>query len=63
MRNPPIGIILVGLTINLAFSQEVRESEEKYAGLWLGVIQVTDQMSMQLAFEIIIEEEESYSAK
>ena len=63
MRNPPIGIILVGLTINLAFSQEVRESEEKYTGLWLGVMQVTDQMSMQLAFEIIIEEEESYSAK
>ncbi len=63
MRNTLIGILLVSFTINVAFSQEISKPEGKYSGLWLGVMQVTDQMSMQLAFEIIIEEEESYSAK
>lgn len=63
MRYTILGILLLSFSVRLAFSQELQEPGDKYTGLWLGVMQVTDQLSMQLAFQIIKEDEELYAAK
>ena len=62
MRNIIIGTLLISFTVKLAFSRDILVSEEKHTGLLLGVMQVTDQMSLQLVFEIIKEEQELYFA-
>jgi pimeloyl-ACP methyl ester carboxylesterase len=62
MKNIPI-IVLLALSCQAILSQQNSESSDPYPGLWLGVMQISEQMSMQLAFEIQQSENGAYSAK
>jgi len=46
-----------------AFSQDTVLPQDSLNGLWLGTMKVSEQMSLQLAFEITPGEEGNYSAK
>jgi len=52
--------ILVSISV---FSQETDLSQSSLNGLWLGSMKVSEQMSLQMAFEITPDEEGTYSAK
>ena len=41
------------LILATLFLQTVQsQGQEKYTGLWLGIMKVSEQMSLQMAFEI-----------
>jgi pimeloyl-ACP methyl ester carboxylesterase len=59
-------IIAAALFVLIAIpgqGQETSKSETPLQGLWLGKMQVSEQMSLQLAFEIELIEEGAYAAK
>ena len=46
------------LILATLFLQTVQsQGQEKYTGLWLGIMKVSEQMSLQMAFEIEGEDE------
>jgi len=53
-------LTLLALSIQ---AQDVEISQDPYQGLWLGKMHVSEEMSLQLAFEIELNEEGAYSAK
>lgn len=62
MKNILIVVLLV-LSCQAIFSQQNTETPDPYPGIWLGDMQISEQMSLQLAFEIKGAEEGAYSAK
>jgi len=35
----------------IAYSQEISSADSQYSGLWLGTMNISEAMSLQLAFE------------
>jgi len=55
-------VILAHLALSIQ-AQDVEISQDPYPGLWLGTMEVTEQMVLQLAYQIDKEESGSYTAK
>jgi pimeloyl-ACP methyl ester carboxylesterase len=60
-----IFILIFGIVVGVLHgnSQELQKNDSPYSGLWLGTLKVTDQMQLQLAFEITEKENGLYAAK
>ena len=52
MKRFALTISLILILFQIGFSQDQSVREDRLHGLWLGVMEVTEQMSLQLAFEI-----------
>jgi len=56
-------VVLLVLSIIPGHGQEANHSKDPLNGLWLGKMQISEQMSIQLAYQIEIDENGTYSAK
>jgi pimeloyl-ACP methyl ester carboxylesterase len=56
-------ILLLAFSFQVFYAQQKSETAPSYTGIWLGVMQVSEQMSMQLAFEIELTDAGIYQAK
>jgi pimeloyl-ACP methyl ester carboxylesterase len=56
-------ILLLAFSFQAIYAQQKSETAPSYTGIWLGVIQVSEQMSMQLAFEIELSDAGAFQAK
>jgi pimeloyl-ACP methyl ester carboxylesterase len=58
-----LSVVFLALLALSIQAQEVDISQDPYPGLWLGTMEVTEQMRLQLAYQIEKDENGSYTAK